>query len=69
MANYVLIHQALDHSEYTARHISLLLRQGKIAGRKEGRIWLVDIDDLKRYESEMNKLGAKRFDPTKHKNT
>ena len=49
------------------RHISLLLRAGKVAGRKEGRIWLVDIDDLKRYETEMNEAGSKKFDPTKNK--
>ena len=65
MDELVLIHQAAQQSEYTARHISLLLRQGKVAGRKEGRIWLVDIDDLKRYEAEMRELGTKKFDPTK----
>lgn len=69
MVNYVLIHKALEESEYTARHISLLLREGKIAGKKEGRIWLVDLDDLKRYEQEMQEAGMKKFDPTKNKNT
>lgn len=47
MPNFVLIHEALKESRYTARHISLLLRYGKVTGRKEGRIWLVDLDDLK----------------------
>lgn len=67
MAELVLIHQAAEQSQYTTRHISLLLRQGKIAGRKEGRIWLVDIDDLRRYEAEMAEVGSKKFDPTKNK--
>lgn len=69
MANYVLIHKALEESEYTARHISLLLREGKVAGKKEGRIWLVDLEDLKRYEQEMQEAGMKKFDPTKNRNT
>ena len=65
MPNLVLIAEAVEQSGYTARHISLLLRQGKVKGRKVGRIWLIDLDDLKRYEQGMNALGSKRFDPTK----
>jgi hypothetical protein len=65
MPNFVLIAQAVEESGYTARHISLLLRQGTIKGKKVGRIWLVDLDDLKRYEREMNELGTGKFDPTK----
>ncbi|KKL17295.1 hypothetical protein LCGC14_2486980 [marine sediment metagenome] len=65
MANLVLIAQAVEESSYTPRHISLLLRQELVQGQKVGRIWLVDLDDLKRYEQEMNKLGMKRYDPTR----
>jgi hypothetical protein len=69
MTTLVLIHTAINagHTQYTARHISLLLRQGKIRGHKEGRIWLVDLDDLKRFEAEMDEIGSKKFDPTKNK--
>jgi len=65
MANLVLIVEAAEQSSYTTRHISLLLRQGRVKGRKAGRIWLVDLDDLRLYEQGMTKLGTKRFDPTK----
>ena len=65
MANLVLIAQAAVEVEYTTEHISLLLRQGKVKGQKVGGVWLVDLDDLKRYEREMNALGTKKFDPTK----
>lgn len=65
MANLVLIAEAAEESSYTTQHVSLLLRKGLIAGRKVGRIWLVDLDDLKRYENRMNELGTKRHDPTK----
>ena len=65
MPNLVLIAEAVKESGYTPQHISLLLRQGRIKGKKVGGTWLVDLDDLKRYEQEMNELGSKRFDPTK----
>ena len=65
MPNLVLIAEAVKESGYTARHISLLLRQGRVNGKKVGGTWLVDLDDLKRYEQEMNQLGTKKFDPTK----
>lgn len=65
MANLVLIAQVAEESSYTPEHISLLLRQGKVAGQKVGGVWLVDSDDLKRYEKDMTDLGTKKFDPTK----
>ena len=67
MPNYVLIMEAAEQSSYTTQHISLLLRQGTVKGKKVGRIWLVDLDDLLRYEQDMNQLGTKKFDPTKGK--
>jgi hypothetical protein len=56
MPDLVLIAEAVEHSSYTPQHISLLLRQGRVKGRKVGGTWLVDLDDLKRYEQEMNEL-------------
>ncbi len=67
MGELVLIYRALQESSYSANHITLLLREGKIKGRKEGRIWLVDLDSLKEYEAEMSEAGTKKFDPTKNK--
>jgi len=66
MTNYVLVHRALQESSYSANHITLLLRQGKIQGLKEGRIWLVDLDSLKQYEAEMAEAGPQKFNPTKN---
>ena len=65
MPNYVLIAEAAEQSSYTPQHISLLLRQGKVKGKKIGGTWLVDWDDLRRYENEMNELGTKKFDPNR----
>jgi len=69
MANLVLIARALQESEYTANHIRLLLRDGVVRGEKVGGVWLVDLDDLKRYEQEMRNLGTSKFDPTRGEET
>ena len=67
MANLVLVTQAVKESEYTGHHIRHLIRQKLVKGAKEGGIWLVDLDDLKRYEREMKDLGPQKFDPTRGK--
>ena len=67
MANLVLVTQAVRESEYTGHHIRHLIRQKLVKGIKEGGIWLVDLDDLKRYEQEMKGLGPQKFDPTRGK--
>lgn len=68
MPNYVLIAEAAGQSSYTPQHISLLLRQGRVKGKKVGGTWLVDLDDLQRYEREMNDLGNRKFDPSRGEN-
>jgi hypothetical protein len=65
MANLVLVTQAARESEYTGHHIRHLIRQKLVNGQKEGGIWLVDLDDLKRYEQEMKELGSQKFAPTR----
>jgi hypothetical protein len=67
MANLVLVTQAARESEYTGHHIRHLIRHKLVNGKKEGGIWLVDLDDLKRYEQAMRALGAQKFDPTRGK--
>ncbi len=65
MANLVLVAQAALESDYTTDHIRLLLRNDQIKGQKFGGTWLVDIDDLRRYEQDMKSLGPRKFDPTR----
>jgi hypothetical protein len=67
MADLVLVSEALKESGYSSQHIRHLIRNGLVVGRKQGGIWLVDLDDLKRYELEMQEAGSKKFDPTKYK--
>ncbi len=65
MPNLVLVAQAAVESEYSPMHIRLLLRKGQVRGQKVGGTWLVDLDDLKRYEQQMQSLGNQKFDPTR----
>jgi len=66
MVNLVMVSEAAKNSIYSAYHIRYLLRQGLVKGKNIG-VWLVDVDDLKRYEAEMAEEGTKKFDPTKRK--
>ena len=66
MAELVLVTEAAEHSQYSEPHIRLLVRTEKVKGKKQGGIWLVDLEDLKRYELEMQEVGTKKFDPTKY---
>ena len=63
MTNLVTIGEALQYTSYTHEHIALLLREGKLKGRKSGNLWLVDLDDLKEYEQRMQDLGTKKHTP------
>jgi hypothetical protein len=67
MATLVLVSEAEQESEYSGYHIRYLVREGLVKGRKQRGIWLVDLEDLKRYEQAMKVLGPKRFDPTRGK--
>jgi hypothetical protein len=69
MANLVLIARAAQETNYTAEHIRYLMRKRLVKGEKQGGTWLVDLDDLRRYEQEMQDLGTKKFDPTRGKTT
>lgn len=63
MANFVLVAQAVEHSDYTVEHIRYLVRNKLVISQKVGRIWLVDLDDLKRYEQMMKEAGSTKFTP------
>jgi hypothetical protein len=63
MANWVLIAEAVDHSTYTHEHIAWLVRNHRVAGKKVGGTWMVDLDELNRYEAEMAKQGTKKHTP------
>jgi len=63
MANFVLVAQAVEHSDYSVEHIRYLVRNKFVKNQKVGRIWLVDLDDLQRYEQSMKEAGSTKFTP------
>lgn len=65
MGQLVLVSAAATETGYSKPHITLLLRQEKVAGQKVGGIWMVDIESLKAYVASMEELGTKKFDPTR----
>lgn len=66
MTHFVMVSEAARDSIYSAYHIRYLLRQGLVKGQNIG-VWLVDVDDLKRYEADMAAKGPQKFDPTQHR--
>lgn len=64
MATMVTVAEAVKESAYTHEHITWLVREGRIRGRKAGRVWLLELESLKAYEDKMIELG-----PTKHGST
>jgi excisionase family DNA binding protein len=63
MTNWVSVAEAVQYTSFSHSHVAWLVRNGKIKGRKSGNIWLIDLDDLKRYEQEMQDLGTKKHTP------
>jgi hypothetical protein len=64
MATMVTVAEATKESTYTHEHITWLVREGKIKGRKAGRVWLLELESLKEYETKMTELGNLKHNPT-----
>ena len=64
MADLVTIAEVESQSSYSHVHIVLLVRTGKVKGRKSGNTWLIDPDSLKEYEKQMEELGPSKHKPT-----
>jgi hypothetical protein len=67
MSTLVLLTKAAEESTYSIVHIRHLVRDGLINGEKQGGIWLVDLDALKRYEEEMGEAGRTKYVTQKNK--
>jgi len=63
MANFVLIAEAVQHTGYKHAHIAWLLIETLVKGKKVGGTWTVDLDDLRRYQAEVQKLGTQKHKP------
>jgi len=67
--NSVLVAQAAQNSLYSSSHIRYLIRKSLVSGQKVGGIWLVDRDDLSRYERQTTKQGMRKHTPYRYRRT
>jgi hypothetical protein len=63
MATLLSIAEAVEQSKLSHEHIATLARSGKIAARKAGKFWLIELESLQAYEAEMEELGTKKHSP------
>ena len=48
---FMLLSDAAIGTDYSAKYLNLLLKQGKLEGHKEGRNWLTTKEAIERYKS------------------
>jgi excisionase family DNA binding protein len=58
-ADLISVSEAAARTGYTTRHITRLIRAGKIAGRKIGPIWLTTVEAVEVYRRSDPKPGPK----------
>jgi excisionase family DNA binding protein len=58
-ADLITVSKAAARTRYTEWHITRLLRQGKIAGRKLGRDWLTTSEAVEAYRRTDPRPGPK----------
>lgn len=60
MTEEITIPEAAQRTGYSTNHLSRLLGEGKIQGRRIGkRLWLVSVDSLQSYTDAKHKPGPK----------
>jgi len=48
--------EAAEQLGYTVQHVRRLIREGKLAGVKLGRDWIISTDSVHRYQADQNNL-------------
>ncbi len=56
----ITMRQAVQLSNLSANHLRVLLRAGKISGRKFGETWQINRSSLLAYIRKSETMGAKR---------
>jgi excisionase family DNA binding protein len=57
--NLITIQEACEYSNFSERHLRLLLEKGKIQGKKIGRDWITTREEIDKYLSTNPKPGRK----------
>ena len=58
-ADLITVAEASAQTGYTTRHITRLIRPGKIAGKKIGPIWLTTVEAVEVYRRSDPKPGPR----------
>ena len=58
-ADLITVSEAAARTGYTAQHLTRLLRQRKIAGKKFGPVWLTTVEAVEVYRRSDPKPGPK----------
>ncbi len=61
--NHTSVKDASTHSGYSMQYIRRLLRLDRLAGKKIGQVWLVEIDSLNNYLNHALNSVDQRFSP------
>lgn len=61
--NHTSVKDASTLSGYSTQYIRRLLRLDRLAGKKIGQVWLVEIDSLNDYLNHALKSVDQRFSP------
>jgi excisionase family DNA binding protein len=62
-SDWITTLEAAELTGYDAAHIRRLIRQGRVVGKKFGRDWWVNRDNIETYAESMKKLGPAKHDP------
>lgn len=58
-ADLITVSEVAARTGYTVQHVARLLRQGKIAGKKFGPVWLTTIEAVEVYRRSDPKPGPR----------
>ena len=60
---WITIPAAVTQCRYTAQHLRILAASQRIEAEKLGRQWLLYLPSLRRYATQMERLGTAKHDP------
>ena len=63
VTNHITVRAAAEYRGYSLQYLRRLLRCGKLAGLKIGRVWLIDISSLEDYLRKAAQAIDQRFGP------
>jgi hypothetical protein len=65
MATLITVAEAAQMSTFSHEHLAYLARKKKIAARKAGGVWLIELESLQEYERKMEELGPQKHHPSR----